>query len=117
MIGGGTMGAGIVTAALLAGRTVTMIERDEAALGRGIETVRGHLGRRAEAGQARRGGRMRAALGRLSGATDYAALAAADLVIEAVFEDMDGEARGLRRARPGDAARRRSSPPTPPIST
>ena len=41
VIGGGTMGAGIATAALLAGRSVMMIERDEAALGRGIETVRG----------------------------------------------------------------------------
>ena len=47
---------------------------------------------------------MRAAVGRLSGATDYAALGAADLVIEAVFEDMDVKRAVFARARPGDAA-------------
>ena len=88
VIGGGTMGAGIATAALLAGRSVTMIERDEAALGRGLETVRGHLGGALKRGKLDEAGHA-AAVGRLSGATDYAALAGADLVIEAVFEDME----------------------------
>jgi 3-hydroxyacyl-CoA dehydrogenase len=88
VIGGGTMGAGIATAALLAGRSVVMVERDEAALGRGLETVRGHLGGALKRGKLDEAGHA-AAVGRLSGATDHAALGAADLVIEAVFEDMD----------------------------
>ncbi|HET9069267.1 MAG TPA: 3-hydroxyacyl-CoA dehydrogenase NAD-binding domain-containing protein [Amaricoccus sp.] len=88
VIGGGTMGAGIATAALLAGRSVTMIERDEAALGRGLETVRGHLAGALKRGKLDADGHARA-LGRLAGATDYGALGAADIVIEAVFEDME----------------------------
>ncbi len=100
VIGGGTMGAGIATAVLLSGRAAVMIERDAAALERGLATVRGHLanslqrGLLDEAGHAER-------LGRLSGATDTAALAPADLVIEAVFEDMDAKRAvfaGLDRA-------------------
>lgn len=88
VIGGGTMGAGIATAALLAGRSVVMVERDDAALGRGVETVRGHLGGALKRGKLDEAGHA-AALARLAGATDYAALGAADLVIEAVFEDME----------------------------
>lgn len=92
VIGGGTMGAGIAASVLLSGRRVIMIERDNAALDRGLETVRGHL-----AGALKRGkldaDAHAATLARLSGATDYAALAPADLVIEAVFEDM-----GVKRA-------------------
>ncbi len=87
VVGGGTMGAGIAVAVLDAGLPVTMIERDDAALARGrahIERVydglvaKGRLGADAKA----------AALARFAGSTDYGALAEADLVIEAVFEDM-----------------------------
>ncbi len=87
VIGGGTMGAGIATAALLAGRTVTLIERDDVALDRGLDTIRGNL-----VGSLKRGildeVRHAACLAHLNGATSYDALAEADLVIEAVFEDM-----------------------------
>jgi 3-hydroxyacyl-CoA dehydrogenase len=92
VIGGGTMGAGIAASVILSGRSVVMIERDDAALGRGLETVRGHLGGALKRGKLEEAGHA-AALGRLSGATDYAALGEADLVIEAVFEDM-----GVKRA-------------------
>jgi len=87
VVGGGTMGAGIAVAALDAGLAVTMIERDDAALARGranVEKVydgliaKGRLGADAKA----------PTLARLSGGTSYDALAGADLVIEAVFEDM-----------------------------
>jgi 3-hydroxyacyl-CoA dehydrogenase len=88
LVGGGTMGAGIATAALLAGRTVVMVERDEAALARGLDTVRGHLGGALKRGKLDQAGHA-AAVGRLSGAVGYGALAEADLVIEAVFEDME----------------------------
>jgi 3-hydroxyacyl-CoA dehydrogenase len=87
VVGGGTMGAGIAVAVLDAGLSVTMIERDDASLGRGrshIEKVYDGLigkGRLTPEGKAR-------ALQRFTGSTSYDALANADMVIEAVFEDM-----------------------------
>ncbi|AOJ82104.1 3-hydroxyacyl-CoA dehydrogenase [Burkholderia savannae] len=87
VVGGGTMGAGIAVAALDAGLPVTMIERDEASLERGrahVEKVYAGLvakGRMTPAAQAAR-------LARFKGGTSYDALAQADVVIEAVFEDM-----------------------------
>jgi 3-hydroxyacyl-CoA dehydrogenase len=87
IVGGGTMGAGIAVAVLDAGLPVTLIERDAAALERGrahVEKVYAGLvakGRLTPAAQTER-------LARLHGGTTYDALAQADLVIEAVFEDM-----------------------------
>ena len=88
VIGGGTMGAGIAVAALDAGLPVTMIERDDAQLARGranVEKVYDGLvkkGRMSEPAKA-------AAMSRWTGSTSYDALATIDLVIEAVFEDLD----------------------------
>jgi 3-hydroxyacyl-CoA dehydrogenase len=88
VVGGGTMGAGIAVAALDAGLPVTMIERDEASLARGrahIEKVYDGL-----IAKGRLGVEKKAALmARWSGSTSYDALAHVDLVIEAVFEDLD----------------------------
>lgn len=88
VIGGGTMGAGIAVAVLDAGLPVVMVEQDEAALARGrqrVEHVYDLL-----VGKGRMSADERAAhLARFTGATDYAALGGADLIIEAVFEDMD----------------------------
>ncbi|PYY85362.1 3-hydroxyacyl-CoA dehydrogenase [Pseudomonas sp. TKO26] len=87
VVGGGTMGAGIAVTALDAGLEVTMIERDQDALNRGrgnLEKVYDTLidkGRLTQADKA-------ATLARFSASTDYQDLAHADLVIEAVFEDM-----------------------------
>ena len=87
VIGGGIMGAGIATAALLAGYEVTIIERNEDACANGRTTVQKHL-----SGSLKRGlipqDRFDTLLGSLSTSTDYAALSNSDLVIEAVFEDM-----------------------------
>ena len=87
VIGGGIMGAGIATASLLAGHAVTMIERDEGACANGRATVEKHL-----SGSLKRGlinqDRFDAVMATLSTSIDYAALAEADLVVEAVFEDM-----------------------------
>ncbi|WP_395756600.1 3-hydroxyacyl-CoA dehydrogenase NAD-binding domain-containing protein [Achromobacter sp. EB05] len=88
VIGGGTMGAGIAVAVLDAGLPVVMVEQDDAALARGrqrVEHVYDLL-----VGKGRMSADERAArLARFTGATDYAALGEADLIIEAVFEDMD----------------------------
>ncbi|NIY76363.1 3-hydroxyacyl-CoA dehydrogenase [Thalassospira sp. HF15] len=87
VIGGGIMGAGIATASLLAGYAVTIIERDEDACANGRATVEKHL-----SGSLKRGlinqDRFDALMAALSTSIDYAALADADLVVEAVFEDM-----------------------------
>jgi len=87
VIGGGTMGAGIAVAALRAGFPVTMVEADAEALARGWGNVEKNL-----EGYVSRG-RMSAKdkaelLGKLTGAVEFGELAGADLIIEAVFEDM-----------------------------
>ncbi|HEY8027386.1 MAG TPA: 3-hydroxyacyl-CoA dehydrogenase NAD-binding domain-containing protein [Burkholderiaceae bacterium] len=87
VVGGGTMGAGIAVAMLDAGLPVTMIERDAESLARGranVQKVYDALVRKGRLDVPARD----ALLARFSGATDYAALAQMDLVVEAVFEDM-----------------------------
>ena len=88
VIGGGTMGAGIAVAALDAGLPVTMIERDAESIARGranVEKVYNGLvakGRMTDAAKA-------AVMARYIGSTNYADIAQVDLVIEAVFEDIE----------------------------
>ncbi|MDR5794875.1 3-hydroxyacyl-CoA dehydrogenase NAD-binding domain-containing protein [Caballeronia sp. LZ008] len=87
VIGGGTMGAGIAVALLDAGLAVTMIERDEASLERGSAHVEKVYDALIAKGRLTHEAKTRA-LQRFHGDTKYDALADADLVIEAVFEDM-----------------------------
>ncbi|SPB18909.1 3-hydroxyacyl-CoA dehydrogenase [Caballeronia novacaledonica] len=87
VIGGGTMGAGIAVALLDAGLSVTMIERDDASLERGRAHVEKVYDGLIEKGRITQEIKARA-LQRFDGDTTYDALADADLVIEAVFEDM-----------------------------
>lgn len=87
VIGGGTMGAGIAVAMLDAGLHVTLLERDETALAQGLARV-GKVYDGLIAKQRLTAEGKAAILARLTGATDYSALAQADLVVEAVFEDM-----------------------------
>ncbi len=88
VIGGGTMGAGIAVALLRAGLPVTMIEADDAALERAEANVSKNLdgfvarGRLSEEGKTEH-------MDRLTPSLDYGALGEADLVIEAVFEDLE----------------------------
>ncbi|WP_127115459.1 3-hydroxyacyl-CoA dehydrogenase NAD-binding domain-containing protein [Shimia sediminis] len=89
VIGGGTMGAGIATSALLAGLDVTLAERDQEAADKAAATVTGHL-----SGAVKRGKLAQAKFdaivgGKFRTTTDYADFAQADLVIEAVFESME----------------------------
>ncbi|MFJ1291590.1 3-hydroxyacyl-CoA dehydrogenase NAD-binding domain-containing protein [Paracoccus yeei] len=88
VVGGGTMGSGIAAALLAAGLRVTLSERDDTALQRGLETVRGLV----EAG-AKRGhlpdAAVRDRLDRLEGCVGLAAMAGCDLIIEAVFEKLE----------------------------
>jgi 3-hydroxyacyl-CoA dehydrogenase len=89
IIGGGTMGAGIATAALLAGFNVVLIEMKpeaaEAARGRIAGNLSGAL-KRGKISQMKYDGLTTTAL---EVSINYDSLASVDLVIEAVFENMD----------------------------
>lgn len=99
VIGGGTMGAGIAAALRDAGLPVTLIERDAEALARGIGNLKSTLDGAVKRGKLSEA-QAAARLAGVTGATDYAALADADLVIEAVFEEI-----GVKRAVFAELAR------------
>jgi 3-hydroxyacyl-CoA dehydrogenase len=88
VIGGGTMGSGISTSALMAGLPVTLIEVTQEALDRGVATITGNLDGAVKRGKMSAAKRD-AALVNLSASMNMDALAEVDLVIEAVFESMD----------------------------
>ena len=87
VVGGGTMGAGIAVAMLDAGMAVTMIERDAEGLARGRATVEKFYDSLLAKGRMSVDAKA-AVMARFHGATTYDALIQADLVVEAVFEDM-----------------------------
>ena len=87
VLGAGTMGAGIAMCFAGAGVPVTLIDRDEEAVERGLARIRANYQRSVARGSIEaEAAEMRLALIRSS--TDRAAAADADLVIEAVFEDL-----------------------------
>ncbi len=87
VIGAGTMGGGIAMNFLNAGIPVTILETSQAALDKGLATVR-----RNYEGSLKKGKltpqKLEQTLALLAPTLDYAAVTQADLVIEAVFEDM-----------------------------
>ncbi len=88
VIGAGTMGGGIAMNFLTAGIPVTMVEREQEALTRGVAV----MARNYEASVKR--GRIEAAvaeaaMARLTPSLEFEALADCDLVIEAVYESME----------------------------
>ncbi len=88
IIGAGTMGGGIAMNFLSAGIPVTIVETSREALDRGVSIMRRNYENTAKKGRmtmAEVGDRM----GKLAPTLDFGALAQADLVIEAVFENMD----------------------------
>lgn len=87
VVGGGTMGSGIAVSMLDAGLAVVMIERDVDTLKDGVARVKAIYDRALDRGRItsrERDERM----GRLLASLDYSDLRGADLVIEAVIEDM-----------------------------
>jgi len=88
IIGAGTMGGGISMNFATVGIDVTIVETKQDALDRGLATVRGHYQRSADKGRYPQD-EVDARMSRLNGMLDMEALADCDLVIEAVFEDMD----------------------------
>ncbi len=87
IVGAGTMGGGIAMNFVNVGIPVTLIEREQSALDRGLKIIRGNYERTMKKGRLTAEA-LEERMGLISGSTDYADLAQADLVIEAVFENM-----------------------------
>jgi 3-hydroxyacyl-CoA dehydrogenase len=87
ILGAGTMGGGIAMAFSNAGYAVTLYERDQAALDRGLALIRKNYEITAAKGKLDAAG-VQARIERIAPSLDIRDLAVADLVIEAVFEDM-----------------------------
>ena len=88
IIGGGTMGAGITVSALDAGLSVVMVERDAESIARGQQNVEKVYDRLISRGRMTAETKA-ATLERYTPSTSYDDIKDVDLVIEAVFEDMD----------------------------
>src|SRR5258708_1506848 len=86
VIGAGAMGSGIAQVCATAGYRVIMQDRADEYIQRGLDTIRGSVGKFVEKGKMSAEDRD-ALLGRLQASTALEDLAAADLVIEAVFEN------------------------------
>jgi 3-hydroxybutyryl-CoA dehydrogenase len=97
VIGAGTMGNGIAQVSAAAGLAVTMVDVAQAAVDRGLTAIGTSLDRlvKKEKLSAQDAAAVR---GRIRATTDYAALAQADLVIEAATENLDIKRRIMQQA-------------------
>jgi 3-hydroxybutyryl-CoA dehydrogenase len=86
IIGAGTMGSGIAQVAAQAGLDVVMLDLNDAAIEHGHKAIRGSLERLVKKEKLTASDRD-AALGRIRGITDMAALSGADYCIEAATEN------------------------------
>jgi 3-hydroxybutyryl-CoA dehydrogenase len=88
VVGAGLMGSGIAQVAAQAGWEVTVRDVTSEALTRGLDAIRGSLGRFAAKGTISAED-AEAALARVHPTTELDALADADIVVEAVFERLE----------------------------
>ncbi|ALS60061.1 3-hydroxybutyryl-CoA dehydrogenase [Pandoraea norimbergensis] len=96
IIGAGTMGNGIAQACAVAGLPVTMVDISDAAVNKGLATIAGSLDRLIKKDKLTTAEKD-AALARIATSTDYAALAGADIVIEAATENFDLKVKILKQ--------------------
>lgn len=88
VLGAGLMGAGIAVASVDAGYIVRLKDADDASIGRALRYVRGALDERVRRGE--RSPLERDSLfGRVTGTIDYTGFRNADVVVEAVYEDIE----------------------------
>ena len=87
VIGAGTMGGGITMNFLNAGIPVTMLEMKQEALDRGVATIRKNYEAQVKKGKLK-ADKYEQRMALLSTTLSYADIADADMVIEAVFEEM-----------------------------
>ena len=88
VIGAGTMGGGISMNFLNRGIPVTIIEATQEVMDRGLRIIEKNYANSAKKGRITEDD-VKKRMSLLTGSLDYEALAHVDLVIEAVFEDMD----------------------------
>jgi 3-hydroxybutyryl-CoA dehydrogenase len=88
VIGAGAMGSGIAQIAAMAGLNVNLIDISEAALAKGVDTLKSNLDRLVDKGKITDAARM-TAVGLIHGTTAFDELKPADIVIEAVSENFD----------------------------
>lgn len=96
IIGAGTMGGGIAMNFLNAGIPVTLLEMKIEALDRGIETIRKNYEAQIRKGKLKED-KYAQRMALLQGTLSYAEIGDADLVIEAVFEDIGVKEQVFRR--------------------
>jgi 3-hydroxybutyryl-CoA dehydrogenase len=96
IVGAGTMGSGIAQVAALAGLPVTLLDVDDARVAKGRAVIAANLERLVKKGKLGAAD-SQAALQRIQGTTDYAALADRDFVIEAATENAALKLEILRR--------------------
>ena len=96
VVGGGTMGNGIVHVFAQNGHPVVLVDVDQDRVSAALDTIRKNLERQAKKGAIQET-ELEATLGRITTATDPAAIEGADLVVEAVPEKLELKADILRR--------------------
>jgi 3-hydroxyacyl-CoA dehydrogenase len=96
VIGAGTMGGGITMNFLNAGLPVVLLETSQEALDRGLATIRRNYDNSAKRGKLT-AEQVEQRMGLITPTLDYTAFAAVDLVIEAVFEQMDVKEKVFKR--------------------
>lgn len=104
IVGAGTMGGGIAMSFANFGIPVWLIDQDKDSLERGLNRIRENYQITVSRGSLS-AGEMEKRLARIQGTTDWSVLGEGDVVIEAVFEELDLKERVFRlideKARPG----------------
>ncbi len=88
VVGAGTMGAGIAQIFAQSGIPVALTDQSEEIVSKAVGGLEKRMARRVEQGKMSEG-EKKEILGRIAAGTGYAAAAEADVVVEAVFEDME----------------------------
>jgi 3-hydroxyacyl-CoA dehydrogenase/enoyl-CoA hydratase/3-hydroxybutyryl-CoA epimerase len=97
------MGAGIAYVTADAGISVRLKDKDDAGLGRGLKQIQGLLDERLKRKRLSRRERDEK-LARVTGTTDYSGLRKAEVIVEAVFEDLklkQATVKDIEREAPG----------------
>ena len=89
VIGAGTMGNGIAQVFAMSGRTVVLIDQDDAILGGAVARIEKSVRKIAEKKGGDADAAARSTMARITRSTDYEALADCDLVVEAIVENAD----------------------------
>jgi 3-hydroxybutyryl-CoA dehydrogenase len=92
VIGGGTMGNGIAHTAAASGFDVTLVDVTDELLKRAVSTITANLQRGVDKGKMTAGERD-AIVGRIKATTDVATIAEADIVIEAIIENLENKSQ------------------------